>query len=103
MAKSVVAFRLIEFDPNYTRVLVGEADFRNSKITDLGRLEVITGSAYFDYSQVENLGNLTTIGGDADFTNSEVKNLGNLTTIKGNVYFGDRTDLRAEWKKRNNK
>ena len=83
MAKSVVAFSLNEFDPKYTRVLIGSATFRYYDFTNLGTLEVITGSA--------------------DFGDSKIKNLGNLTTIKGGVYFGDRTDLQAEWEKRKNK
>ena len=107
MAKSVVAFSLEEFDPTYTRVLVGDANFKYTDLTNLGTLEVITGFAYFQGSQydsqVKSLGNLTTIGGYADFRNSQVKSLGQLTTIGGSVYFGNRTDLKAEWEKRKNK
>ena len=87
MAKSVVAFSLNEFDPNYTRVLIGYADFGFTNFTDLGTLEVITGFANFSNSEVENLGNLTTIGGDAYFSESAIKDLGNLTTIGGDAYF----------------
>ena len=83
MAKSVVAFSLEEFDPNYTRVYIGNAKFRDTDLTNLGTLEVITGNAYFSYSQVESLGNLNTIG--------------------GGVYFGDKIHLEAEWEKRKNK
>ena len=83
MAKSVVAFSLNEFDPSYTRVLIGSANFRYYDFINLGALELITGYADFDNSKVESLGNLTTIG--------------------GGVYFGDRTDLEAEWEKRKNK
>jgi hypothetical protein len=83
MAKSVVAFSLREFDPTYTRVFIGYANFTNSKITDLGTLEAIIGKCNFGYSEVKDLGNLTTIGGD--------------------VYFGDRIDLKKEWEKRKNK
>jgi hypothetical protein len=95
MAKSVVAFSLEEFDPTYTRVLVGNANFTNVNFTNLGTLEVITGFANFSESQVENLGNLTTIGGDAYFLDSQVKNLGNLTTIgqDTNFQFSELKDL----------
>jgi hypothetical protein len=74
----------------------GDAYFGNSKITDLGNLTTIGGSAYFDdYSQITDLGNLTTIGGNAFFENSKITDLGNLTTIGGDVYFGNSkiTDL----------
>ncbi len=87
MAKSVVAFSLAEFDPSYTRVLIGDADFRYTDFTNLGTLEVITGIAVFRNSQVEDLGNLTTIGGYADFDGSKVENLGNLTTIGRDAIF----------------
>ena len=95
MAKSVVAFSLEEFDPTYTRVLVGNANFTNVNFTNLGTLEVITGFANFSESQVENLGNLTTIGGDAYFLDSQVENLGNLTTIgqDTNFQFSELKDL----------
>ena len=84
MTKSVVAFSLGEFDPTYTRVLIGDVIFSFANyFTSLGTLEVITGYA--------------------DFSNSEVKDLGNLTTIGGIAFFGDRTDLEAEWGKRKNK
>jgi hypothetical protein len=115
MAKSVVAFSLEEFDPSYTRVLVGDVSFYDSVITDLGTLEVITGYADFRESKVTDLGNLTTIGryvsfsksqikdlgnlqkigGTADFEFSQITNLGKLTTIGGNVSFSNSevTDL----------
>ena len=35
MAKSVVAFSLAEFDPSYTRVLVGGVDFRYNQLNNL--------------------------------------------------------------------
>ena len=103
MAKSVVAFSLEEFDPSYTRVLVGDAYFRDGDLTNLGTLEVITGNADFEISQVKSLGNLTTIGGYAYFGSSQITDLGNLTTIGGDASFGNRTDLEAEWEKRKNK
>ena len=83
MAKSVVAFSLEEFDPTYTRVLIGNANFSITNFTNLGTLEVITGGVSFGFSKLKDLGNLTTIGGIA--------------------FFGDRTDLEAEWGKRKNK
>jgi len=87
MAKSVVAFSLKEFDPNYTRVLIGNAIFRYTDFTDLGTLELIQGDAVFFNSGVKSLGNLTTINGSADFQFSELKDLGKLTTINGNADF----------------
>ena len=87
MAKSVVAFRLEEFDPTYTRVLIGNAIFRGYIFTNLGTLEVITGVADFRFSKVKDLGNLTTINGNANFYDSKVESLGNLTTIGGYANF----------------
>ena len=71
MAKSVVAFGLEEFDPSYTRVLIGNANFYYADyFTSLGTLEVITGNVNFKKSKVTDLGNLTTIKGDAIFGGS---------------------------------
>ena len=67
MAKSVVAFSLNEFDPSYTRVLIGNANFRYYDFTNLGTLELIQRGADFFNSGVKSLGNLTTINGNADF------------------------------------
>ncbi len=103
MAKSVVAFSLEEFDPSYTRVLIGNADFSETNLTNLGTLELITGDAFFRESEVKYLGSLTTIGDSVYFFDSQIESLGNLTTIGGGVYFADRTDLEAEWEKRKNK
>jgi len=52
---------------------------------------------------VKDLGNLTTILGNAYFRDSQIESLGNLTTIGLGVYFGERTDLEAEWENRKNK
>lgn len=67
--------------------IVGGADFSNSNVTDLGNLKSIGGYAYFGYSKVINLGNLQIIGGDVHFFNSEVTNLGNLKSIGGDAVF----------------
>ena len=64
-----------------------DADFSDSHVTSLGRLQSIGGDADFRTSQVVSLGNLQTIGGDADFNNSQVTSLGNLKTICGYVDF----------------
>lgn len=66
----------------------GDADFRNSQITDLGNLREIGGNADFSDSQITSLGNLERIGRDADFNISPITDLGNLTTISGNADFG---------------
>jgi hypothetical protein len=78
----------------------GNAKFKNSKVQSLGNLQTIVGDANFRDSQVQDLGNLKTIGGWAFFENSKVQDLGNLQTIEGNIYWGERTDLKAEWEKR---
>ena len=65
----------------------GDADFTNSNITDLGKLQSIGGDAYFNDSKITTLGELQKIGGKAYFNNSEVTSLGKLQKIGGNVYF----------------
>jgi hypothetical protein len=74
-----------------TKIILGNADFRDSQITDLGQITTIGGNAVFIYSQVTDLGQLTTIGGNADFGNG-FTDLGNLTTIGGRADFRDSAD-----------
>jgi hypothetical protein len=81
----------------------GDAYFDDSQITDLGNLKSIGGDAYFGGSQITDLGNLKSIRGDAYFRGSQITDLGNLQTIGGRADFGDRKDLEAKWKKRQNK
>ena len=74
--------------PKKLKFISGDADFENSKITDLGNLTTIGGDAYFGNSKITDLGNLTTIGGSAYFDDySQITDLGNLTTIGGYVFF----------------
>lgn len=63
----------------------GNADFGNSKVTDLGNLQNIGEDAIFSNSRLTNLGNLLSIGGDADFDKSNITNLGNLQNIGEDV------------------
>jgi hypothetical protein len=109
------------FDNKKTKIIIGNVNFKNSEITDLGKLTTIGGSADFFNSQVSDLGQLTTVGGNAIFTDSLITDLGQLTTIggyadfrntkitdlgklkniKGSAFFGDNNDyLQDEWKKR---
>ena len=67
--------------------IVGSADFYNSNITNLGKLQKIGGSAYFKYSEITDLGKLQKIGGDAYFEHSDVTTLGELQKIGGSAYF----------------
>ena len=69
------------------KIILGDAKFDFSKVTDLGNLQYIGGNAYFKNSKVTNLGNLQIIGGNADFENSKVTNLGNLQIIGGYADF----------------
>ena len=69
------------------KVILGNADFRYSKVTDLGNLQYIGGNASFGGSKVTDLGNLQYIGGNASFDFSSVTDLGNLQYIGGNAYF----------------
>ena len=69
------------------KVILGNADFRYSKVTDLGNLQYIGGNASFGNSKVTNLGNLQYIGGYASFEFSSVTDLGNLQYIGGDAWF----------------
>ena len=70
------------------KIILGNADFSNSNITDLGNLQHIGENADFSNSEITDLGNLQHIGGYADFSNSKVTSLGNLKSIGGNAFFG---------------
>ena len=67
----------------------GDADFTNSNITDLGKLQSIGGDAYFDNSNITDLGKLQSIGGDAYFNDSKITTLGELQKIGGKAYFNN--------------
>ena len=77
------------------KIIIGDANFEGSQITDLGNLQTIGGNADFVDSEVKNLGNLQTIGGYASFRMSKITDLGNLQTIggKANFYGSQITDL----------
>ena len=65
------------------------ASFRYSKVTSLSNLQSIGGSANFRYSIVTDLGNLESIGENADFRDSKVTSLGNLQSIGEYADFSD--------------
>ena len=65
----------------------GNANFRNSMLTDLSNIKYINGNAFFGHSQVSNLGNLKSIGGHANFRYSTITSLGNLKSIGKDAYF----------------
>ena len=66
---------------------LGNADFANSKITDLGKLKIIGENAFFTDSKITNLGKLQIIGGDANFASSKITDLGKLQSIGGSASF----------------
>ena len=69
------------------KVILGNAYFSNSYITDLGKLQSIEEDVDFSNSNITGLGNLQSIGGSVNFYGSKVTNLGNLQSIGGNPYF----------------
>ena len=73
----------------FPKYVEGYANFENSQVTDLGRLQSIGGYAYFGDSQVTDLGSLQSIGGYASFENSQVTDLGSLQSIGGDANFED--------------
>ena len=63
------------------KIILGNADFYHSKVTNLDNLKIIGKGAFFGYSEVTNLGNLESIGGFANFGDSKITDLGNLQHI----------------------
>jgi hypothetical protein len=103
VSKKIIT-NLKDFDPKTTEIIDGNADFSEfQSINDLGVLLEIRGYAFFQDSQIQSLGKLQKICGNAYFRNSQVQNLGNLQTINGYIYWGNRADLKAEWRSRKEK
>lgn len=77
------------------KIILGDAGFSYSGVTDLGNLRIIGGNAYFNSSKVTDLGELQIIGRDAEFAFSKVTDLGKLQSIGGSADFEDSevTDL----------
>lgn len=69
------------------KIILGNAYFSYSKVTDLGELQVIGGVAYFGFSNVTDLCKLQRIGGDVGFSMSNIIYLGKLQSIGGDAYF----------------
>ena len=70
------------------KMILGDANFSNFYITNLGNLQSIGGSVNFYNSNITDLGNLQSIGGSVNFYNSNITNLGKLQSIGGFAYFG---------------
>lgn len=70
-------------------VILGNAYFSLSDVTDLGKLQNIGGDAYFNTSNIIYLGKLQSIGGNAIFSFSKITNFGKLQSIGGSAYFED--------------
>lgn len=77
------------------KLILGDANFIFSKMTDLGKLQIIVGNANFASSKITDLGELQSIGGDAFFNGSKITNLGKLESIGRNAFFdySEVTDL----------
>ena len=67
----------------------GYVDFENSFVMSLGCLEEVGGYANFASSLVNSTGKLKRIGKWADFENSILEELKNIQYIGGNVYFNN--------------
>lgn len=65
----------------------GDADFCESRATNLPNLKFIEGCANFTKSQVKNLPKLKNINKHAYFMNSQIENLPSLESIDGNAAF----------------
>ena len=76
-----------EMPANLTMILK-DVDFKDSEVTDLGRLTIIGGDANFKYSKIEDLKLLESIGGNADFRRTNMKSLGVLKSV-GNMMLRD--------------
>lgn len=94
------------------KVILGDANFENSEITQLENLEYIGGYADFSISKVSNIGNLQYIGDYADFSHSKISNLNNIHYIGRTVFltseqeklFADRIykDNEGNWRLKSN-
>ena len=71
----------------YVIKIEGDANFKDSSITDLANLKSIGGDASFCNSKITNLGKLQSIGSDADFRKSNIISLGNLQAIGRDANF----------------
>ena len=72
------------------KAIKGDADFRNSDITNLDSLEEISGDAEFYNSSIESLKNLKKVGGELRFAfNPNITNLDSLEEVGGNANFSD--------------
>ena len=69
------------------KIILGDADFSYSGVTDLGKLKIIGENAFFTDSKITNLGKLQIIGGDANFASSKITDLGKLQSIGGSASF----------------
>ena len=74
---NVIVFKDLQESCSYSGdkicLYAGDANFRNSQITDLGQLQSIGGYADFGDSQITDLGQLQSIGGGANFSDSQIK------------------------------
>jgi len=87
--KFSLAFSAFKIDENelfqHIKEIKGNADFSNSNVTNLGKLQKIGKDANFQCSQVENFGDLKEIGGDVFFYKSKLTNTNGID-IKGKIY-----------------
>lgn len=65
----------------------GDANFYESKATNLSSIKRIGGNANFTRSEVKNLENLAEVKGDLKCTDSKVENLNNIEKIGGSAWF----------------
>lgn len=77
------------------KIILGRADFRKTKIQDLGELQSILGDAIFGESEITSLGKLQSIGEDADFRKSKIEDVGELKHIGGKPIFSRFTNAYA--------
>ena len=82
-------FSELDVEVNPYKVIIGNAKFEDSKVSDIGKLKYIVGNADFSHSKIKSLGELESIGGDAFFNGLEIEDLGKLKSIGGNAIFLD--------------
>jgi DNA repair protein RadC len=66
-------------------MIIGDVDFGQANLPDLGDLQKITGKAIFSGSEIHSLGSLQSVG-ELDLRDSCVDDLGELKTVHGSVY-----------------
>ena len=71
------------------KFILGNAYFKDSKITNFDKLQVIFGDVVFSKIKLKSIKNLQYVGGNFEIIFSEINDLGNLRYVNGNLNIFD--------------